>query len=193
MPFRHPPPYAAWQHRDARDGFEVAFLSSDRDGHRFDGETAAVEHGRVWVVRYTISLDRRWLTRLARVTGRAEPGRAAMMLEADALGGWRIDGDPASDLDGCLDLDLESSALTNALPVRRLELGVGEEADAPAAYVHATDLNVERLEQHYKRLEDRDGKECYRYTAPRFRFECELIYDEFGLVIDYPGIAHRAA
>ena len=28
---------------------------------------------------------------------------------------------------------------------------------------------------------------------PRFDFECELSYDEFGLVLEYPGIAVRAA
>ena len=33
----------------------------------------------------------------------------------------------------------------------------------------------------------------YRYRAPSFDFECELVYDESGLVLDYPGIATRAA
>ena len=91
-------------------------------------------------------------------------------------------------------MDLESSSLTNAFPVHRLGLGVGAEADAPAAYVRALDLSVERLEQRYVRLED-DGsrRERYRYTAPAFGFECQLLYDEYGLVLDYPGIAVRAA
>jgi hypothetical protein len=52
---------------------------------------------------------------------------------------------------------------------------------------------VERLEQHYVRLADDGGRQRYRYTAPRFDFECELLYDESGLVLDYPGIAVRAA
>jgi uncharacterized protein len=36
-------------------------------------------------------------------------------------------------------------------PARRLELAVGRHADAPAAYVRAEDLRVERLEQRYLR------------------------------------------
>lgn len=100
---------------------------------------------------------------------------------------------PASGLDGCLDVDLESSSLTNALPVHRLGLEVGQGADAPAVWVRALELGVERLEQHYVRLEDDGSRQRYRYSAPDFGFECQLSFDEFGLVLDYPGIAVRTA
>jgi hypothetical protein len=175
--------FAAWQHRGARDGFEVVFLHPGRA----EGDTAAVEDGEAWTVRYDIGLDAGWRTRSAHVTGRAAAGRRELRLEADGAGHWQIDGGPAPHLDGCLDVDLESSAFTNALPVHRLELQVGEQADAPAAYVRALDLAVERLEQSYLRLGDRR----YRYSAPRFDLTCELVYDEAGLVLDYPGLATR--
>ena len=35
--------FAAWRHRDARDGFEVAFLDERDGGVRIEGHTAAVE------------------------------------------------------------------------------------------------------------------------------------------------------
>jgi hypothetical protein len=98
----------------------------------------------------------------------------------------------APHLDGCLDVDLEASAMTNALPVHRLDLATGERAQAPAAYVRAPDLSVERLEQQYLRMSDRDGHQRYDYSAPAFDFSCQLVYDEAGLVLDYPGIAVRA-
>jgi hypothetical protein len=37
--------------------------------------------------------------------------------------------------------------MTNALPVHRIALPAGAPADAPAAYVRAAGLAVERLEQ----------------------------------------------
>ncbi len=55
---------------------------------------------------------------------------------------WRIDGRPSPHLDGCRDVDLESSALTNALPVHGLGLHVGQGAEAPAACVRALDLSA---------------------------------------------------
>jgi hypothetical protein len=193
VPFLEPPRCAAWQHREARTGFEVVFLSSDDGGLSIEGSTAAIERDDAWAVQYRIALDPRWLTRSAHVTGHVASGRHELTLQSDRAGAWRIDGVPAPRLDGCLDVDLESSALTNTLPVHRLGLRVGEEADAPAAFVRALDLSVERLEQHYARLADVETGERYHYAAPAFGFECELLYDEFGLLLDYPGIATRAA
>jgi hypothetical protein len=127
------------------------------------------------------------------VSGRSPSGGHELALEADGAGSWRIGGAPAPHLDGCLDVDLEWSSLTNTFPVHRLGLEVGEAADVPAAWVRALDLSVERLEQHYVRLDDDEDRERYHYAAPRFEFESELVYEEFGLVVDYPGIAARAA
>jgi hypothetical protein len=79
------------------------------------------------------------------------------------------------------------------LPVNRLGLDLGDQADAPAAYVRALDLRVERLEQQYIRLPDDSDRSRYDYRAPRFDFACVLVYDEFGLVRDYPGIAVRVS
>jgi hypothetical protein len=100
---------------------------------------------------------------------------------------------PHSKLDGCLDVDLEASAMTNAFPAHRLGLEVGERLSAPAAYVRALDLSIERLEQTYERLPDEEGREVYDYESPAFDFRCQLTYDESGLVVSYPGIAVRSS
>ena len=78
------------------------------------------------------------------------------------------------------------------MPVRRLALGMGEQATAPAAYVRALDLSVERLEQRYVRTGADDSEQRYDYAAPALDFSCQLIYDDGGLVLTYPGIAVRA-
>ena len=55
----------------------------------------------------------------ARITSRSVAGSRQTFLTADGAGNWLVDGEPAAHLDGCLDVDLESSAVTNALPVHR--------------------------------------------------------------------------
>ncbi|GGL26186.1 putative glycolipid-binding domain-containing protein [Nocardia jinanensis] len=193
MSFTELPATAAWAHREARSGFEVAHLRHDGGGHRMDGCTTAVEHGQAWFVQYDITIDPNWATRAARVTACSAAGRRSVRLEADGAGHWMIDGSAAPHLDGCLDVDLESSALTNTLPVHRLSLSVGMTAAAPAVYVRATDLAIERLEQLYRRATDDSSHQCYDYTAPAFDFACRLVYDGSGLVLSYPGIATRVA
>ena len=165
MIFAPLPATACWRHRGARSGFEVAFFQAGPGGWRMDGTTAAAEDEQTWIVSYSIALDAAWLTREARVTARTATGLRETVLAGDGEGRWRVDGRPAAHLDGCLDVDLESSAL---------------------------DLSAVRLEQSYARLPDQGASQRYRYAAPAFGFTCTLIYDESGLVLDYPGIAVRA-
>ena len=157
-----------------------------RDGG-FDGHVSAVEDGRAWAVEYSIELRPDGTTRSARVRCRDADGLHEVAIEADGAGGWTVDGAPAPHVEGCLDVDLEASALTNAFPVARMRLAVGAEAQAPAAYVRVPDLRVERLEQRYERVAERE----YDYEAPAFGFACRLVYGDDGLVLDYPGIAER--
>ncbi len=192
MPFLPPPPTAAWAHQEARSGFEVVYFQPHDDGHLLTGATTAVEDGQSWIVDYEIRVDVGWRTRSARVTGRSSSRARTRLLEGDGEGRWRIDGEPALHLNGCLDVDLESSAMTNALPVHRLALTTGAVAQAPATYVRTRDLSIERLEQQYARTTDQDEHQRYNYTAPAFNVSCQLVYDEAGLVLEYPGIAVRA-
>jgi uncharacterized protein len=191
--FAEPPATAAWRHRDARDGFEVVFLRRADVRYRFDGHTAAMEGDAAFAVRYVIFLDDGWRTLGARVVSESRTRTRYLELETRGDRAWQVNGEAAPHLAGCMDIDLEASVLTNAIPVHRLALDVGQEAVVPAAYVRAIDLSVERLEQRYVRMDDEGGRQRYRYTAPAFDFECELTYDSSGLVRDYPGIAVRVA
>lgn len=195
MRSREPPAYAAFRHHTARSGFEVVFLRATAEGVLCQGSTTAIEADQAFCVDYEIELDPGWRTRRAQVRGRTRAGQPALQttLETDGYGDWLVDGRGVPELRGCLDVDLESSAFTNALPVHRLALAVGTASDAPAAYVRAVDLSVERLEQRYARLADDGSHVCFDYAAPRFDFACRLVYDAFGLVLDYPGLATRVA
>lgn len=186
------PATAAWRHRGARSGFEVVYFGARDDRRHIEGWTTAIEDGATWVVEYAIEVDAAWATRSAQICGRSIEGPCSAVLEADGAGHWLINGEPAPHLDGCLDIDLEASAMTNALPVRRMTLPPAAAAAAPAAYVRAAGLAVERLEQTYLRATGQGTCQSYDYAAPVFDFSCRLIHDQSGLVLDYPGIAVRA-
>jgi hypothetical protein len=103
-------------------------------GLRIEGTTAAIEDTRTWIVTYLIQLHTAWTTRSARITARTAAGLRETFLESDGSGHWSVDGRAAPHLDSCMDVELESSAMTNALPVHRMNMRAG---DAPAAYVRA--------------------------------------------------------
>ena len=184
------PTSAACRHVGAREGFEVLFIASTPNGLRLQGHSTAVEDGEAWAVRYDITVDAQSRTRSAHVTGQSSAGTHEVLIERTA-GEWRVGGLARPEFAGCEDVDLEASAFTNALPVRRLALAVGEAANAPAVYVRAADLRIERLEQRYERLADDGPRSRYDYSAPRFDYADVLVYDQSGLIVDYPGLAVR--
>jgi hypothetical protein len=185
------PRAACWLHQGLRSGFEVSYFTPHSYGHRIEGTTTGFQDGAAWVVRYDIELDQLWRTRRVRITSKTALGSTEQSAESDGEGHWLIDGHEAAHLDGCLDIDLEASAMTNALPVRRLSLTPGENRAVPAAYVRLTERKIERLEQFYARLDDQADGPSFDYQAPAFDFRCRLIYDRAGLVLEYPGIGIR--
>jgi uncharacterized protein len=189
----HPvPASAAWRHTGSREGVEATFFEVAAETATVRGATVAIEGGEPWTVGYAITVDSSWRARRASVWSIAAAGERRIELEGDGDGAWRIDGERRPDLQGCLDVDLESSACTNTFPLHRLQLPARGRAEAPATYVRVPDLAVERLEQTYTRLQaPTDAELLYDYRAPRFDFECRLRVDASLLVLDYPGIATR--
>lgn len=190
------PPMAAWRHVGGRDGLEVTHFTSTDDGLRIEGSTSATENATAWWVRYVIEVDARWSTTSAVIEGGSDAGVHRRQLTSAGPGRWLVDGEHDPGLDGCIDVDLESSACTNTVPVHRLAPALREVVAAPAVYVRADGLAVERLEQSYGPTLDRslpaDPDEVrVGYAAPRFGYEDTLRLDRSGLVVDYPGLARR--
>jgi uncharacterized protein len=178
----------AWRHEGSgRLGLETTYFLRQEDGWLFNGTTDATEDGRPWTVGYQLIVDSAWRTRRARVT----LADRSIVIEGDGDGHWVVDGAQAPELDGCLDVDLEASALTNAFPVHRLGLAVGEGADAPAVYVRVAGLAVARLAQRYTRIENDEHGWRYDYVAPEFDVHTVVAYDHTGFVRSYPEIAVR--
>jgi uncharacterized protein len=84
---------------------------------------------------------------------------------------------------GCLDLDVNFSPATNLLPIRRLNLSVGLEAEVRTAWLRFPSFALELLIQHYRRIDE----PTYRYESDAGKFVAELKVDAFGYVKKYPG------
>ena len=194
MAFSSLPSVAAWRHLGSRTGFEAVSFQRRDQGWVAAGSTTAVENGCAWWLIYEIELDASFRTQRATLSGAIGGGpSSSAVLESDGLGSRVVDGRSLSLLDGCLDVDLESSAMTNALPLRRLSPGIGDAVQAPAAFVRVEGLDVQRLEQRYVRLPDESHGPSFDYEAPAFAFACRIDYDASGLVVSYPEIAERVA
>jgi uncharacterized protein len=131
-------------------------------------------------IEYRVVVDHHWwpLSALATVI---TPGRVQEMnLTSDGCGRWTLNRERAPSLDGCRDLDLGWTPATNTVPIRRLDLQVGEQATIAAAWIRFPELDVVRSEQQYERL----APDRWRYRSGPYDFE--LVTDAAsGLVLAY--------
>jgi uncharacterized protein len=86
-----------------------------------------------------------------------------------------------------VDVDLSFTPATNTLPIRRLRLDVGEEAEILVAWLVWPELEVRPVRQRYARL----AQDRYRYAQDDF--EAELVVDDEGLVLEYEGLWRAVA
>jgi uncharacterized protein len=138
--------------------------------------------GQLFGARYQLQLDPDWTFRtlhLERTDG------AAVTLQSDGRGHW-IDGENhhLAELDGCIDIDLSGSPLTNTLPIRRARLESGMPQRFDMAWIPLDTLRPLRDGQIYTWL----GGSDYRYQAADRSFEAVLSVDADSFVAHYPGL-----
>ena len=176
-------------------GCEHARLEAGPDGASVDGMILLRRDGASLRCRYHLDTDPGWRVRaftleLWGAEGGGAKGR--LELEADGAGRWRVDGAAAPALQGCHDVDVQVTPLTNTLPIRRLALAKGESADIRVVYVPVPGLDPRPAEQRYTCLEALGpGGGRYRYEGLFRGFTAELAVDSDGLVTDYPETFRR--
>ncbi len=163
-----------WQASDG--GSEICVLERAGGGWRLRGTVLTHEAEEPIELRYAVTVDAAWATTGVEVLVALAGGDLRELTE---LGGLWAGKERPPEYRDCVDVDLSFTPATNTLPIRRLGLEVGEEADIHVAWLVWPDLRVRRVLQRYVRLaEDR-----YRYTQDDF--EAELVVDEHGLVLEY--------
>ena len=115
------------------------------------------------------------------IYGRSDSGSRKKVLE-------RLFGQRAPALEGCVDIDISGTPLTNSLPIRRVPFVTGAAQRFDMAFVPLDTLEPFRGAQIYTRLE----ATRFRYAAADGSFEQVLTVDDAGFVVDYPTLFARA-
>jgi hypothetical protein len=146
--------------------------------------TAVFLHGRQPCrLDYLLECDSQWQTLSGQISGWVGDEVIGIEVSVDSAQRWWLNGEAQAQVEGCIDLDLNFSPLTNLLPIRRLNLAVGQEANVRAAWLRFPSFKFKPLEQNYRRT----GTSTYRYKSAGGKFVAELDVDENGLVTHYPN------
>lgn len=173
-------------------GLEQLHLVENETGVVADGLVLGIESAIPFRLWYQVWMDVDWNVRECLFQVGREKGQT-VHLYTDGQGHWTdAAGIACSTLDGCLDIDISCTPFTNTLPVRRLALTPGENADLLTAYITVPNLSIRPVRQRYTCLSHTTSGGIYRYEGLESNFTANLSVDVQGLVVDYPGSWKRA-
>jgi uncharacterized protein len=173
-----------WRRLD-RPGHEFARVAPAGAGWSLSGTAVLLHEGVSCRLDYDVRCNERWETTSGKVTGWVGRDEVSIDVAVGPGGSWRSNGVEVPTVSGAIDLDLNFSPSTNLLPIRRLNLAVGQEAAVRSAWLRFPSFVFEPLEQTYRRLD----VSTYRYASAGGRFTADLTVSGVGLVTLYPGLA----
>jgi len=153
---------------------------------------------------YSFASRSRFVTKWIEVEARGQGWRRSLRLERDKLGEWDATWEshgeallppPTGDmgeLREALDCDLALSPLTNTMPVLRHDLlHGGGPLEFLMAWISVPDLSVIPSRQRYTFERTDELVSVVRYESGSRDFVAEIVFDDDGLVLEYPGLGHR--
>ena len=174
--------WSAWD--GCESGMEHTDVRPADGGLDITGVVIGAKDAAHFGLTYRIRLDATWHTREVHL--RTTSGQV-LHLESDGQGHWQADGIVQPTLQGCIDVDIQATPLTNTLPIRRLDLKDGKSLDLRLCYIDVPELALSVAEQRYTAL----GPSLYRFESLDSGFTAELSVDEDGFVSDYPELFRR--
>lgn len=165
-------------------GHEACSLYRHESEWRLEGTAVFLHEGKTCCVSYVITCDQIWRTRSAVVSGLVRDEDVHIELSIDAHHRWLVNGVAKPAVEGCVDLDLNFSPSTNLLPIRRLNLEIGQQAEVKAAWLRFPSFDLVPLSQIYERL----SEFRYRYSSGGGDFVAELTVNRVGFVMVYPQL-----
>jgi uncharacterized protein len=175
--------WSAWD--GCEEGLEHVDVRPADGGLTISGVVIGRDDGTRFGLHYRLRVDSSWRTRAVHL--QTTSGQV-LDLESNGQGSWLENGKPKPELQGCLDVDIQATPLTNTLPIRRLEWEAGQTADIRLCYITVPDLTVSPRDQRYTAL---TPGALYRFESLGSDFTADLPVDEEGFVRDYPGLFRR--
>jgi hypothetical protein len=169
-----------WRRLD-QPGHESARLSRRAYGWQLSGTAVFAHEGQPCRLDYEVVCDAAWRTVSGMVAGWVGSRAVEIAIAVDAAGSWWLNGKECPEVAGCTDLDLNFSPSTNLLPIRRLNLADGAQAEVRAAWLRFPGFTLEPLAQVYRRID----AGTYRYESAGGRFSAELQVNAAGFVTRY--------
>jgi hypothetical protein len=172
-----------WQRRD-EPSLEFLRFEQDEVGILFDGTLVLDLDGEPARIDYFVECTPDWKTRRASIVQERAGVTSKLNITVDEEQRWYRDGELLDQFTGLTNIDLSVTPATNLLALRTMNLGIGQAQDTAAVWIVFPELEVKRLDQRYKKVDDT----YYEYEAKAVDFEAILEVDDFGFITRYGNL-----
>lgn len=157
------------------------------DNIEVNGQINGQGLGKFLNVNYQLTINKQWEIQAVKINFISDT-LFNISLRKNEKKQWLNDkGEILSKLKNCTDIDINLTPFTNTLPIKRLNLTVGESKEIEVVYFDLPSNNFSPSKQRYTNL----GNGVYKYESLASGFIANLQVDNDGLVLNYPGIWHR--
>lgn len=168
---------------------ENCLVKKSKDGWEISSVIIGQYEGKVYKVEYVIRTDHLWHTLFFSIKSRHSNQQQNISLISDGKGHWSSGEEILDKYEGCIDIDIPLTPLTNTLPINRLKLKNEQEKEIRVIYLDLLENKITPVKQKYSRISDSK----YHYENVPNDFEADIEVDAEGLVVDYPELFVRSA
>ena len=168
---------------------ENCLVHSSEEGAEINSVIVGTYQSKIYRVEYQIKTNTNWETIFAEIKSRHSNKIEYLKLESDGKGNWFTNNKKVDQYNGCIDIDIPLTPFTNTLPIKRLNLTQGQEQQIRVIYIDILEGQIKPVRQKYIRRSPTE----YQYENIPNDFEAKITVDDFGLVVDYPGLFVRTA
>ncbi|NIJ53844.1 putative glycolipid-binding domain-containing protein [Dyadobacter arcticus] len=140
-------------------------------------------------VQYQIITNSNWETIYLEIKYWINGQERDIKFESNGNGRWTWNGKEQVQFQDCIDIDIPLTPFTNTLPIKRLDLKIGEQHQIKVLYLDLLEGKFTAVYQKYSRLSDTQ----YHYENVPNDFEADITIDSQGFVVDYPSLFVRTA
>lgn len=166
---------------------ENCILTLTDKGSEISSSIIGIYSNALYKIEYRISTNQYWETTFFEIRSQLNDTIETIGFRKEGKEGWTVNGQPEEKFDGCIDIDISLTPLTNTLPINRLKLSEKEERQFKVLYVDVLGRKTMPVQQKYIRLSQTE----YKYENVPNDFESVITVDDLGLVLEYPGLFKR--
>ena len=143
---------------------------------------------KIYTVDYHLTIDLSWSIQEFIIN--SEVNTVKNKLKGKKLNDeWQINNVLNSDFKTFPFIDISLTPFTNTLPINNLKLNEGDSQEIKVIYIDVLNNLVKPVTQQYTRV----APHTYHYDNLQTDFKSDILVDENGLVVNYPGLFDKIA